>query len=118
MNFGFAEDEAAYRRMEMASLTCDCPAMSRPLRRNNPCRRQGDADEIRPPQGAAPDCGAADDRASARERRGVGRGADRRRPRERREQLEPLVAERMAAAIVVQEPQLGTAHAVEQAEAR
>ena len=42
---------------------------ARPVAADHPCRRQGDADEIRSAQGAAPDRRAADARASARQRR-------------------------------------------------
>ena len=53
------------------------PCRRAPLRRRDPRRRKGDADEIRSPQGAPPDRRAADDRPSARR----GRSRSGRRPR-------------------------------------
>ena len=100
-----------FRAIEARAMT---PAAA--VRRHHPRRRQGHADEIRPAQGAAPDRRAADARPPAR-RASTSSG--------------PAQAWSWSAAaasrssrwspahggeVVVQEPQLGTGHAVLQAE--
>ena len=101
--------------MEMASLSCDWPAMTQAACRDHPCRRQGHADELRPPQGAAPDRRAAAADAPARQRRRRSAPSARRRRRQgpragRGGARRPRRRDRRPGA-----EQHGTGHAVQQA---
>jgi bifunctional UDP-N-acetylglucosamine pyrophosphorylase/glucosamine-1-phosphate N-acetyltransferase len=115
MNFGFAEDEAAYRRMEMASLSCDCPAMSRPLAAiilaaGKGTRMKSDLHKVLHPIAGRPMIEhlleSVEELGAERIVVVLGSGRD---------QVETLV-ETHGGSVVVQDPQLGTAHAVQQAE--
>ena len=81
--------------------------------RRHPRGRQGHAHEVRAAQGAAPRRRPADDRARARPPPRRSRRA--RRPSSsaiRRTRCEPALAAHRGLTFVVQEPQLGTAHAL------